>query len=188
MLIEIPEFRRACFCLPLRYGIILLGYLNLSFAIFYISLEGRFYYHSESSPISLEVGLHRGVPITAPLWFLFLLYSADIVFSVVLLIGAHKKIHTLLNVFYYYNLSTSLAAFVCLFVVWSSCHQCGNFLDKHGLIHLAFIFSSFAVNIYLLLLIRSEVKKLRNCNSYTIVNHTSEVVIEQPMGEGRNPL
>ncbi|XP_026332572.1 uncharacterized protein LOC113239699 [Hyposmocoma kahamanoa] len=174
MLIEIPVFKRACFCVPLRYGIIILGYLNVVISIFYVVSE------------RMLGGMHRGVPIPAPFWVFFLVYAAEIIFSVVLVIGAHKKLCILLNAFYYYSLSTTLVAFVCLLVVWGLYHNV--LLESDTYLELTIAFSSFAVHIYLLLLIRSEVKKLSNCNSYVVVNHMSEVAIEQPKGEGRNAL
>ncbi|XP_049875224.1 uncharacterized protein LOC126373214 isoform X2 [Pectinophora gossypiella] len=192
MRIDIPQCGRCCVCIPLRHGILIFGYLNLAFSTFLLSFEiwlttvhGPEYTVAQSLRSS-TVYLYRGVGLYSQMWFYALLYILEILFNILLLIGAHMRAR-LLRVYYYYGITTSLAALVS-FVVMRNSVSYGRQDLQYKVLELAVVFSGLMVQAYLLLLIRSELKKLDQKNQMCFVNHASEVYADLCDGEGRNPL
>ncbi|XP_068628809.1 uncharacterized protein [Battus philenor] len=181
MLVEIPECRRCCCFVPLRYGILVFGYINLVFSILVLSLET---WLGETTNYTMSI--YRGVSFYARTLLPIFLYAMETIFNIILVVGAHMKNLRLLRTYYYYGITTTLAAFVSLFVV--KYHQV-HYDFEQVIIELSFVFCGFAIQIYLLLLIRTELKKLRQNNQLSFINHVAEVVVTvHPDDEGRNPL
>ncbi|XP_063538768.1 uncharacterized protein LOC134748002 [Cydia strobilella] len=181
MYVEIPKFERCCCCVPLRCGILILGYLSLGFALFAVSLD---VYFSEGFDLSTHTfGFYRGTSFIAERWLFFVMYCVEIAFIVVLLIGIHTRNSRLMLVYYYYGITTTLASLVTFMFV--------NVQEFHThiplyLIDITIIFSAIVTQAYLLLLIRSELEKPRE--SLRFVNHLAEVCVQQPATNGLNPL
>ncbi|XP_052749306.1 uncharacterized protein LOC128200291 [Galleria mellonella] len=91
MLIDIPECKRCAFCFPLRYGILIFGYLSLIFSILVICLELWLGYGSSVTEPTMSI--YRGVGLYTQMWFPILLYILEVIFNIILLIGAHMKIN-----------------------------------------------------------------------------------------------
>ncbi|XP_013136199.1 PREDICTED: uncharacterized protein LOC106101501 [Papilio polytes] len=182
MRVEIPDCKRCCCFVPLRYGIIVLGYLNLIFALLVVSLETWLAVGDSSK---LTMSMYRGLSFYTQMWLPVFLYTLEIVFNIILLIGAHLKKKSLLRIYYYYGITTTLASFFTLFVVK---HRQIHHDFENTIIDLSFVFCGFALQIYLLLLIRTELKKLRSAQ-LSFINHVSEVMVDAShSGHGRNPL
>ncbi|CAH2236578.1 uncharacterized protein LOC120631505 [Pararge aegeria] len=164
MFCEIPVFGRCCFCMPLRRGILTFGYLNILFAAFMVgvysySVHHSYYmtmvFHGVASDIDSELGVA--------------IYCADIIFSVVLLYGAHRQIIIYLKVFYYYTLCT-LFATVLLEVI--ACTQRYFYLELELL---PLFFAGLAIHVYLIFLVRSLLKKLE-ISGHTYENQLHQIV------------
>ncbi|XP_072949446.1 uncharacterized protein [Epargyreus clarus] len=182
MRVEIPTCTR-CFCLPLRYGIIISGYVHLISSLMVVLLETSTGFEIASPRHAMVV--YRGVMFFCQIWLIVILYSFEIIFSIILIVGAHMKKTSMLQAFYYYSMTTTLAVLV-IFLMVRYDDDIKN-INNH-IIESTLAFCGFVFQIYLLLLIRSELKKVKDRSQLTFVNHISEIIVDGPMSEGRNPL
>ncbi|XP_045773582.1 uncharacterized protein LOC123872990 [Maniola jurtina] len=164
MFCEIPVFGRCCFCLPLRRGILIFGYLNILFAAFMVGVFSYAIHHDHA----LTMVFH-GVAGDMDNWVCLVLYCTDIVLSAVLLYGAHRQIIIYLRVFYYYALCT-LAAVVILEIIVAS--QRPFYLEIELL---PVFFAGLCIHIYLIILVRSLLRKLE-ISSHTYENQLHQFV------------
>ncbi|XP_022826863.1 uncharacterized protein LOC111356650 [Spodoptera litura] len=182
MLIEIPELRRCCCCLPLRRGILIFGYISLFLTILFGTLQIVLcvFYHNMKSSFATTAALYRGVIMEVQLCIVFLLYSLDIVFHIVLIVGAHMKRRRLLRIYYYYELTTMVATFVVVLITYIDLHRYPrwNFI----LTEFSLAFTGFVLQVYLVLLVRSELNKDRyQEGTSSFINHVAEVFIDPPL-------
>ncbi|KAJ8719426.1 hypothetical protein PYW08_011601 [Mythimna loreyi] len=182
MLIEIPELKRCCFCLPLRRGILVFGYLSLLVTCLFGILQIVLWvlYREYESTFTTTAALYRGVIMEAQLCVIFILYALDILFHIVLIVGAHLKRRRLLRVYYYYQLATMVATFVVVIITYIDLDRFPRW--NFVVTEFSLAFAGFVLQIYLLLLIRSELRKERyqeGRSSYT--NHIAEVFVEPPL-------
>ncbi|CAH2236577.1 uncharacterized protein LOC120631481 [Pararge aegeria] len=185
MRVEIPECQRCCCCLPLRRGVLVFGYLNLAFTIFVITIEA-WVSMGEYAPYSMT--MIRGVQFHSHLWLSMSLQAAEILFNIVLLVGAHMKKPQLMRAYYYYGITTTVASIVTFMVLWVKidCRRCSG-IDY--LMEAAFLVCGIGIQVYLLLLIRSELRKIKqNSQNICYVNHASELMVEAPLHIGNNPF
>uniref|UniRef100_A0A2A4JJA6 Uncharacterized protein n=1 Tax=Heliothis virescens TaxID=7102 RepID=A0A2A4JJA6_HELVI len=149
----------------------LFGILQLVLWLFYRDFESSF---------STTAALYRGVIMEAQLCVIFILYALDIVFHVILIVGAHLKRRRLLRVYYYYELTTMVATFIVVVITYVDLDRFPRW--NFVVTEFALAFTGFVLQIYLLLLVRSELQKDRyqeGRSSYT--NHIAEVFIDPPL-------
>ncbi|KAL4715746.1 hypothetical protein ACJJTC_006325 [Scirpophaga incertulas] len=185
MRFEVPECSRCLFCLPLRRGIITFGYLNLLFSTLVLALDTWVNWGEPANTPTM--GLFRGVHMYTHKWFPTLLYSLEIIFNMLLIIGGHVKNKTLIRCYYYYGITTTAAAFVVAVVVRYQI-DFNTFGSTFDLIDLALSSCGMIIHVYLLLLIRSELKKPRYRTGTSFVNHVAEVITPPPWEQPRNPF
>lgn len=178
---EIPECRRCCCCVPLRHGILVFGYINLIFSILVVALEAFVSVNYVSSYHTMA--LYKGVAFYSQIWFALILYTVEIVFNIVLLVGAHKKKIKLIRAYYYYGITTTLAHHQA-----PSHHQELYRQWAYFIVECCFVLSSLGLQVYLLLLVRSELLKIRQSTRLCYVNHAAEVMVDTPLQVGRNPF
>ncbi|XP_069359819.1 uncharacterized protein [Maniola hyperantus] len=189
MRLEIPECKRCCCCVPLRHGVLVFGYLNLVFSIFVVAIEILVAYKGTYFT-NHTMMMFRGVHVYTHVWFAAVLYVSEIIFNIVLLVGAHMKKTQLMRAYYYYGITTTLASLVTFFVLWlSSINTCTHcFYWSYYIVLLGFVLSGVGIQVYLLLLIRSELLKIRQHSRLCYVNHASEIVVDTPLQTGHNPF
>lgn len=147
MFCELPEFGRCCFCMPLRRGILVFGYLNILFSTLMIGLYSYSIQHN-----SELVLLYHGGTMTVDEELCIAIYCADVIFNILLVYGAHRKIMSYLRIFYYYNIATILASVLLEVMSWVYWHISFELLPV--------IFVGLCLNLYLLFLVRSLLKKM----------------------------
>ncbi|XP_050344347.1 uncharacterized protein LOC126769530 [Nymphalis io] len=183
MRLEIPECRRCCCCFPLRHGIIVFGYIHLLFSIFVLAVEIYVSINHVSSQHTMA--LYKGVAFYSQVWFAFILFIAEILFNIVLLVGAHMKKTQLLRAYYYYGITTTLASLVTFIVVrYSDLYSHFGFY----ILEACFVLTGLGIQVYLLLLVRSELLKIRHTSRLCYVNHAAEIIVDTPIQSGRNPF
>ncbi|XP_038212762.1 uncharacterized protein LOC119832987 [Zerene cesonia] len=179
MRIEIPECRRCLFCMPLRYGVLTFGYISLIFSLLCIALE---IFLGIDDLAGVTRITYRGNEFLTRSWLAIFLYLVDIAFVIVLLFGAHMKRVRLLIIYYYYGITTTLASFLMITIADISRDSVYMIID------VCFVFLALVIHIYMLFMVRSLIKKLRQASGLSYVNHVSEVLVESPEEQCRNPL
>ncbi|XP_063625200.1 uncharacterized protein LOC134796936 [Cydia splendana] len=163
---EAPELKRCCFCLPLRRGLIGWGYTKLILNILAIVYSGFIMYiYATRSWRPMEV---RDFVIVAFIDFFILL---DIAFGIIFIVAGHKKNVKLLQISYIYNMAwlvlVTLANCFQLCINLSIAYRMWSYMDSRKYIIFNLLtssglaFSLIFAQIYLILLIRSEMIKLR---------------------------
>nr|XP_053619321.1 uncharacterized protein LOC128680300 [Plodia interpunctella] len=172
MYCELPEFRRCCFCLPLRRGVLTLAYVNIALCIMvtfltlnFGSADFRILSSYSEMPYELNVTL----------------FILDIIVTIILVVGLHMKRELLARIYYYFMIF-SLCSSVLLTII-------DVVLMKYAHFKMLAVFNlmfSLVINFYLLLLVRSLVKKLQVSSGNTFGNQLAEF-IEGPSLTLREP-
>ncbi|XP_061717826.1 uncharacterized protein LOC133525550 isoform X1 [Cydia pomonella] len=175
---EAPEFKRCCFCLPLRRGLIAWGYVKVglnSLMLTYVAL--MFYF----------IALHGSGAFNADI-VIFIFISAclliDISFSIVFIVAGHKKSIKLLKLSYVYHMVwlgvLALGTCFMLYVDIDFILRLWSYIQDRKYLILEFLTGSglgislIFLQIYVILLIRSEIKKIQNQSlEMQFTNHVS---------------
>ncbi|CAG4968732.1 unnamed protein product [Colias eurytheme] len=141
---KVPDVKRCCFCIPLRSGIIIFAYINIIFlvltvAVLVINTEMQKYTLTNDS--SVEV-------LTSTI--LFSILGMGVILNFLLLVAAYQKDLSMLRLFNYYAVTTSLAALVPTFFL----------ISRRVYIDGAVSLFAIAMQFYVIMLVRSEVVKL----------------------------
>ncbi|XP_026741694.1 uncharacterized protein LOC113503853 isoform X1 [Trichoplusia ni] len=142
---KIPVVRKCCFCIPTYVGIAIFGYADLTLALVAFPMlvyemvdeltSGR---QREDIHYS-DPAVHLPVIVAAAL--------ADILLTVLLLIGAHRKNKLILKIYFYF------ATFSQLMTLFADLPFVDYTEYKKSLIYIFFVF----LNIYLLFLVHNVV-------------------------------
>ncbi|CAK1542926.1 unnamed protein product [Leptosia nina] len=152
-MIDIPSCGRCCFCLPLRRGVITFGYINIVWSALMIAVISPDDHHR---PLITFYGTIQEYSRTLGI----VCRAIDILMSLILVFGGHMKRPLCLKIFFYYTSSTLLAVFVMQIVEMSTT----DMLFMEYIEFAMFIFSAF-IHIYILLQVRSLIKKLEFATS-----------------------
>ncbi|XP_022112861.2 uncharacterized protein LOC110991704 [Pieris rapae] len=182
MRIELPEFRRCCFCFPLRRGVLVYGYICLLFTLFCLWLE---IYLGYDDLTGMTLVAYHGNSFFTRAWLAILLYVIDFVFTIIMLVGAHTKRVRLLTIYFYYGVTTTLATFLTMFIIN---YDLLNRDLYNVIIEITFIVFAIILHLYMLCLVWNMIKRLKQNSGLTFVNQVTEVVIEPPAENIQNPL
>ncbi|KAF9823076.1 hypothetical protein SFRURICE_015556 [Spodoptera frugiperda] len=177
MCCELPVLKRCFLCIPLRYGLIGWSYIRMVIDIVLIvALTTAFI---EVLEMVQTKSYHVGNLVIIGL--VVLLGVADVILSIVFIIGGQKKNVKLLKICYVYN----IVLWVLLIIMGVSISVYTIYLMyQHNLSFLQHIFfiltdiftylSQILVQGYFLLLVRSEIVKLENNSEFQFVNNAAE--------------
>lgn len=138
---QVPTTRKCCFCVPIRRGVTIFGYVNLVLSLLslpilvFIMVEQLINGNAVEVPNSVDPMVH--VPITIAFVVI------DIIMTIILLVGAHKKKKLLLKIYFYFGLVFQLLT-LCVDLVY---------FDYREYIENTFYFVFLGLNIYLLFLV-----------------------------------
>ncbi|KAJ8720027.1 hypothetical protein PYW07_012070 [Mythimna separata] len=179
---EIPVFRRCCFCLPLRYGLLAWGYFKLiadAFLLFlmsFIFINTLFWMRvATNNDHRTQMYLELMIPMIA-----ITLFFTDFIVTIVFIIGGHKKNVQLIRVFYFFSMGMWVATFLlACFGVVSALHYTITYHSHYWqhpevILTFCFYFIVIVVQTYVLLLLRSEIIKLRSIGEFRFVNNAAE--------------
>ncbi|XP_014359872.2 uncharacterized protein LOC106711954 [Papilio machaon] len=177
MFVEMPTVARCCFCAPLRYGLLIWAYIKLVTSILAFSIAIMWLF----------------------LWFLFtmgeislllLIIStlisliADIVFNFILIMGTHKKNLSFLKLYHRYAFAHAVI-FLMLGVLWISYAivENGKPLNQpDSMMYIVCMVTSVIVplilHVYLFIVLRSEIHKLKTKDQINFVNPINEYVTD----------
>ncbi|KAJ8720020.1 hypothetical protein PYW07_012063 [Mythimna separata] len=176
---ELPLCKRCCFCVPLRYGLLTWGYCKLVIAIMVsiamivtlYSLVQMAMYYSNNIYV-----MHHIVVISIVLVVLLI----DIALNLVFIVGGHTKNVSLLRVYYIYNIvlwALTIALVLLMGVLMMPTVTPDHLFSYRGwlmLIDFASSFVNIVIQSYFLLLLRSEIVKLRSNCEFRFVNNAAE--------------
>ncbi|XP_063384968.1 uncharacterized protein LOC134671128 [Cydia fagiglandana] len=162
---EAPQFKRCCFCVPLRRGLIGWGYcklvlnvLTFAYVILICSLIRR---HSFFSFKDIAIFI-----------VIFAIVITDTCFNIVFVVAGHRKSVKLLRVSYIYNMvSLGLVILAHCFKICTNLYYIYYLSQYMGfytfflvdlMVSAALAFGVIFVQVYVILLIRSEMVKLQN--------------------------
>ncbi|XP_045774129.1 uncharacterized protein LOC123873352 [Maniola jurtina] len=162
MYCELPKLTRCCFCMPLRRGLLIFGYLNILYSIFSVLI---FTIRIISDGYIMPNDVIDIFDICMDISF----YCIDIVFNMVLIYAAHRQIVRYLKIFYYYTLTVSLALIILtIYFMFSKPYLVVDYVT------LAFV--RCCLNVYLIILVRSLMEKLENTSGLTYENQLQEII------------
>ncbi|XP_046961750.1 uncharacterized protein LOC124531282 [Vanessa cardui] len=144
MQMKVPDVNRCCFCLPLRPGIILFAYLNIIFSVLSVTclvITTELQKTSITHDPSVEVMMST---------VLFSILGMGVILNFLLLIAGYQKDVSMLRLYNYYALVTTLAALV------PTCFLFSRKMFTEVFVALFVI----AMQCYVIVLVRSEVVKL----------------------------
>ncbi|KAJ8719427.1 hypothetical protein PYW08_011602 [Mythimna loreyi] len=142
---KIPVVRKCCFCIPTYVGITVFGYADLTLALvafpmlMYEMVDELTSDKPHGDMHYSDPAVHLPVIVTAAL--------ADIVLTVVLLIGAHRKNKLMLKIYFYFATVSQLMTLLADLPFFDYTEY------KKNAIYIFFV----ALNIYLLFLVHNVV-------------------------------
>nr|XP_032518018.1 uncharacterized protein LOC116770590 isoform X2 [Danaus plexippus plexippus]XP_032518020.1 uncharacterized protein LOC116770590 isoform X2 [Danaus plexippus plexippus] len=161
---DLPDPDRCCCCLPLRPGLLTLAYIKLGISVLLLLIIIYFILI-----IYLVFTLHTDVTHVL-IWIALCLDFVDIVIGIFIIVSAHKKSIKFMEIYY----KTSIFVFLMLSFL---CAVIFHVIADHVyslLILLTVFFLILLLQIYIVLLVRSEVLKLRSNAQFQFLNNETE--------------
>ncbi|XP_026741705.1 uncharacterized protein LOC113503804 [Trichoplusia ni] len=164
MLEEVPLCKKCCVCIPLRYGLLTWVYIKLIITIFiFLTLVLSLYEMN---------GFCYGCTLFLIFFVIILIFVlTDIILDIVFIVGGHLKNVRLLTLFYRYSfvlaVVTIMLGVLSLLVFLLPVKVPGLLFS----INLAIYSIALCIQIYFILLLRSEIIKLRSNCSYRYVKN-----------------
>ncbi|XP_026741714.1 uncharacterized protein LOC113503814 [Trichoplusia ni] len=176
---ELPVCERCCFCLPLRYGLITWGYIRLIIAILLTAGATLTFYGMLG--MALNYPLVEYTVYSVVLGFVVLLALNDVILNTIFIIGGHKKNVKMLRAYYIYSLilwttTTLLGIASCIYTM--TLIKLGEIdISLHiwiVLMDVSSLLAQILIQAYVILLVRSEMIKLRSKCQFRFVNNAAE--------------
>ncbi|XP_050550539.1 uncharacterized protein LOC118267748 [Spodoptera frugiperda] len=175
---ELPTFKRCCFCVPLRYGLLTWAYLKLVAVVLLATFLAMYLYRiiRRYNRIPYPGDLH-GMAIIGVLLVILLI---EFCFTVTFVIGGHMKNLKPMRVFYVYNMVMVVITLGLMMILvglmlrdMDPSHVV-SYYSWNFLLTMANFFFTLLVQIYFILLIRSEIFKLEGKYGFSFVNNAAE--------------
>ncbi|CAH2041669.1 unnamed protein product, partial [Iphiclides podalirius] len=166
MYCEIPRLMRCCFCLPLRKGTLIFGYINILFSALMVGL----YSYSVHKDVGLTIVFHGS---TADLddAVCIGIYCVEIVMNILLVYGAHVRNLLIMKAFYYYGITTTLMTFVLQIMGIVTSTHFGLAIEM-----MALFCTGLCIHVYLIIVVRSLLIKLEISDSHAYENQLQQIV------------
>ncbi|CAH2236572.1 uncharacterized protein LOC120631476 [Pararge aegeria] len=170
---EIPVLLRCCFCFPLRHGLLVWAYIKQILSVLFVAYMIS---NARSNFSRMSGGSYAMFAISLTLTVV------DIVFHVLFIISAHTKDYKKMRIFYRYSIvivGLDSGLMILLFIALSIYYL---YLSPVILIILLSITWPTLVlsliiailQVYLIILVRSEFVKLKNNSQFEFVNNAAE--------------
>ncbi|VVD01244.1 uncharacterized protein LOC126964434 [Leptidea sinapis] len=170
---ELPVLIKCCFCVPLRKGLLIWAYvkmiINICLIIPYCIFLHDHLYRNKNGNYRFDL-----IMVFALVFGL----AIDVIFQIIFIWGAHKKDYPFIRMYYRY--SAVILVLMILYLITYVTH----FFMVAGML-LMFILPFFIailsvqfiyifLQFYLMVLVRSEYKKLKNNSQFQFVNRCTE--------------
>ncbi|XP_022826724.1 uncharacterized protein LOC111356553 [Spodoptera litura] len=175
---EVPAFKRCCFCVPLRYGLLTWAYIKLvSLAFLAIFFTMHLYYVIRRYTMtSYSRDLHN----IAVIGVLLAILLIEFCFTLSFIVGGHMKNVKLMRVFYIYNIVMWVLTLVLIMILVvlllrkMDPSDVFSYYSWKFLVTTANFFFTLLVQVYFMLLLRSEILKLEGKYGFSFVNNAAE--------------
>ncbi|KAJ8720033.1 hypothetical protein PYW07_012076 [Mythimna separata] len=184
MPVGIPQFRRCCFCLPLRPGLLAWGYFKIiaDLLITPVALTQLWYclYFLEEAPKHYVYIGHMIIwsHLLAAVSFLtFLMFVVEFAASIMFVIAAHKKNVGLVRGYYIYSIVVfviSTHLFLLEVVLTYKAIRGASYSAAVCAVMFVGYLIFLLVQAYFILLVRSQMIKLKARRQCKFVNNTTE--------------
>ncbi|XP_026323189.1 uncharacterized protein LOC113232631 [Hyposmocoma kahamanoa] len=138
---KVFEVNSCCFCCPLRWGILLFGYINMAFsmlAAFTLAVEIEIRERSGRTAVELTGA------------FLFAIFGMSVILSILLVYATYEKDRVMLRLYNIYAVATAMATVIPLALL----------LYMHEYFAATVAFLGIVLQSYVIILVRSEVLNL----------------------------
>ncbi|XP_045536939.1 uncharacterized protein LOC123721651 [Papilio machaon] len=174
---DIPNLTRCCLCLPLRYGLLVWSYIKL---IATIVIFGMILIWIPMLVFVLLLG-RDGAIIIAFFVLNLVMLLFDIIFNIAFIVGLHKKNTTLIRIYWRYGIAYAVALIIFFLLVGGFLISKNSMPVDENLIESIAVFASgvtaiLIIHTYIMLLIRSELRKLKSDTHFKFENHVTEPV------------
>uniref|UniRef100_A0A2A4JIJ9 Uncharacterized protein n=1 Tax=Heliothis virescens TaxID=7102 RepID=A0A2A4JIJ9_HELVI len=178
MSVELPVCTRCCLCFPLRFGLIVWGYLRLVISALVLVVAEK----SFSKTLTLTKTEPEVIyTIYAVLLAILLAFTlADILVNILFVIGGHRKVLKLLRAYYIYSIvlwiKTSLLglAMIGYTIYWSISEEIDQFHVWVLVVNVSTILGQMLIQAYVILLIRSQIIKLKRIFAFRFINNATD--------------
>ncbi|RVE42840.1 hypothetical protein evm_012515 [Chilo suppressalis] len=143
----LPVVRKCCFCVPVRKGVTIFGYVNLVLSLLSFPLLLFLLVEQVTNGRPNDDGESRGIHPLVHLPITIACVLVDVAMNIVLLIGTHKKKQILLKVYLYFGVVFQLLT-LCLDLFY---------FDYREYIENTVYFIFLCLNVYLLFLVYSVI-------------------------------
>ncbi|XP_022826888.1 uncharacterized protein LOC111356667 [Spodoptera litura] len=170
---EVPMCKRCCFCLPLRQGLLVWGYIKLIADLYILAILAYL--------LVIIIAFKVFEVEFACLIIAIAIFLIDFALTIVFVVGVHKKIVKYLRLFYILSI-VMLAITLLLMIAYIGLVASFPWYSSTAELweHYIKVYSSFflvlVVQIYFILLLRSEIIKLKNSRKFRFVNNTAEAL------------
>ncbi|CAH0686432.1 unnamed protein product [Spodoptera exigua] len=172
---DLPVFKRCCFCIPLRYGLLTWAYVKLVTVTIFSMFILVSLYHMVGmyTMYHLPIQRHNIIFMSVILTVLFIEISLTVTF----IVGGHMKNVKLMRVFYVYNIVIlTISSLLMIIAILMLVFPIEFFLYRtfEYISTCANFFFSIVIQLYFILLIRSEILKLEGKYGFSFVNNAAE--------------
>ncbi|KAM3958768.1 uncharacterized protein ACR2FA_007174 isoform 1-T1 [Aphomia sociella] len=169
MYCEWPEFKRCCLCMPLRRGVLVLGYLG----VFINAMVMCFNTLSIQDYGGDIILLYKDFDIDLYVAYIIsiVMYSVIVILNGILIYGAHQKNVVLIKIYFYFTV-IMLIVITILQMIEMSLYKYQYQIEKALILFTSFIF----LHLYLVFIVRSLIKKLMISNQHSYDNQLNQIV------------
>ncbi|KAM3958752.1 uncharacterized protein ACR2FA_007157 [Aphomia sociella] len=160
----LPVVRKCCFCVPVRKGVTIFGYVNLILSLLSFPLLIFLLVEQITNGKPIENASSMDPLVHLPLTIAFVVI--DVTMTIVLLIGAHKKKRILLKIYFYFGVVFQLLT-LCMDLVY---------FDYRQYVENTVYFFFLGLNVYLLFLVYNTVKIIEESSEVQYVAYQNNIV------------
>nr|XP_034832658.1 uncharacterized protein LOC117989411 [Maniola hyperantus] len=164
--LKCPVVKKCCFCVPIRKGVIIFGYVNLVLSLLsvpfllFLLVEGITSARDTEDTQEVDKEAAPLDPVLhIPLTIAFV--AIDVIITIILLVGAHKKNLVLLQIYFYFG---------TLFQILTLCVDLIYF-DFREYVENIIYFIFFGLNIYLLFLVYNTMQVIQESREVQYVTY-----------------
>ncbi|KAJ8719417.1 hypothetical protein PYW08_011592 [Mythimna loreyi] len=174
---ESPVFTRCCHCFPLRHGLIAWGYLKIVIDILYLWLISNSLVDMFNMVIPHDKRQFQSDLVISTVGIT--IFFTDFVVTIMFIVGGHKKNLQLIRLFFFLSIGMWIFTFLLTdAVIVLATHEliANKNSNADTIVLVVSVYCGIlATQTYFLMLLRSEIMKLKKNNEFRFENKVTEV-------------